>query len=169
MYKVLKPFNAGGTQLMRERYVDDAVVDSWVNKRLLISKKYIVNEGDKHCYIVKKAFFGDGENRVAGDFVDLRWQHWRNERALLKAGNLRYATAEEVQEFSPPRNSDPSAHPGLDNRAYLAKRYVADEYSGPEIAKEIGCTVPKVYKALHKFHIPMRGPADYKKSMFKEK
>ena len=161
MYKVLKPFNAGGVQFMREQYVDDAVVDLWANRRLFINKKFIVSEGDQHCYIVKKAFFGDGENRAAGDFIDLRWRPWRNERVLLKAGNLRHATAEEVQEFSPPRNSDLPAQPGLDNRAYLAKRYVADEYSGPKIAKEIGCAVPKVYRALHKFHIPMRSPADY--------
>lgn len=165
MYKVLKPFNAGGKQFMREQYVDDAVVDSWANKRLFINKKYIVSEGDQHCYIVKKAFFGDGENRAAGDFIDLRWRHWRNERALLKAGNLRYATAEEVQEFSPPRNSDLPAQPGLDNRAYLAKRYVADEYSAPKIAKEIGCKPDRVYKALRKFNIPRRASgANFRKS-----
>lgn len=156
MYKVLKPFNAGDTRFMRERYVDDAVVDSWANKRLLINNKYIVNDSGEHCYVVGKPFFGNGEYRAAGDFIDMRRQPWRNERALLKAGNLRYATAAEVQGFSPPRNSDLAASPGLDNREYLVKRYVADGYSGTKIAKEIGCPAYKVYKALNKFDIPTR-------------
>ena len=162
MYRVLKPFGAAGMNLMREQYVDDDMVNSWHNKAVLIDKKFIVSEGDRHCYIVKKAFFGDGEHRTSGDFVDLRDKHWRNERALLKAGNLRYATAEEVQGFSPPRNLAPSVVPedALNNREYLERRYA--ESNGIAIAKEIGCANRKVYAALHKFGIKTK-PGGFQK------
>jgi hypothetical protein len=162
MYRILKPFNADGIYFKREQYVDDEFVDSWKNKDQLIDKKFIVNEGDRHCYIVNKAFFGDGKSRSSGDFIDLRNKRWRNERALLKGGYIRYATAEEVQGFSPPRNLSSSVVPEnvLEDREYLERRYA--ETSGLAIAKEIGCHPAKVYKALRKFSIETR-PGGFQK------
>jgi len=118
---------------------------------------------------VNKAFFGDGKSRSSGDFIDLRNKRWRNERALLKGGYIRYATAEEVQGFSPPRNLSSSVVPEnvLEDREYLERRYA--ETSGLAIAKEIGCHPAKVYKALRKFSIETRPGGFQKNKMNYEK
>jgi len=123
-----------------------------------------------HCYIVLRRFWGDGKEWLPDEFLDLREKSWRNEGNLVKTEYLRRAVASEVGSalHNPSAVPNPSSTAGarlLQDEVWLTSQYITQKRSGIQIAKELGCPVAHVYKALHSFNIPMRKAGIKKKEV----
>jgi len=168
-YLVMLPFTWGETDYVINDRVGQEIEDT-PNFRSLCDGYLLPLREDtvEHCYIVIRRFQGDGKGWLPGEFIDLRDKSWRNEGNLVKTGYLERATASEVERaLHSLRDSLPSSPEArfLQDEVWLTGQYITQEHSGRQIAKELGCPVAHVYKALHSFNIPMRKSGIRKKEV----
>lgn len=170
-YLVTMPFTWDGTDYVINDRVSEEIEDT-PNFRSLCDGYLLPLREDvvEHCYIVIRRFQGDGKEWTPGEFVDLRDKTWRNEGNLVKTEYLQRATASEVRQalqttLGTPSPSSVSRARFLTDEVWLTSRYITQEHSGAQIAKELGCPVAHVYKALHSLNIPMRKSGIRKKEV----
>ena len=170
MYKTLLPFRMGDEVLHRGTVINNDI-EKCKNFHSLLKDGYILALNDKNgipfvkdFYVAERSFRGGGKAYSVGDIVDLSKDQWRNVTSLIDSGYLRYATKTDVDSstsHSPLSGAEvtpclPPEQKKYKSEQWLIDRYVDNNATIPEMAKEANCSTSTIWAALKKAGIDTR-------------